>query len=91
MVTKCDHQFQGCQLKSPPVPVVCKGLAILRIQCPCCCKHDGGIQVGDDARNSSSSRDACLGPLVASLESGEHQGYLEGRKGRQGMEKVRLR
>ena len=59
-----------------PIPVVCECLVVLCIQGPCSRKHDGGVQVGNDPRYGSGSCDTCLGPLVPSLESGQHQGYL---------------
>ena len=67
-----------------PIPVVCECLVVLCIQGPCSRKHDGGVQVGDDPGHGSGSCDTSLGPLVPSLESGQHQGYLRADRGSQG-------
>lgn len=59
-----------------PIPVVCECLVVLCIQGPCSRKHDGGVQVGDDAGHSAGGCDAGLGATIPSLERGQHVGDL---------------
>ena len=39
-------------------------------------EHDGGVQVGDDARHGAGSCDAGLGATIPSLERNQHVGDL---------------
>ena len=50
-------------------PVVSKGLIIFCIQRTSRGKHDGGVQISDDARHCAGCCDAGLCALVACLES----------------------
>ncbi len=58
-------------------PVVSKRLFILRVQCSSWGEHDGGVQVSDDARNSTGCCDTGLGAFVPRLQCWQHQGHLE--------------
>lgn len=50
------------------VPVVSKGLGVLPVQGAGSGKHDGGVEVGNDARDGAGSSDAGLGATVSSLQ-----------------------
>lgn len=57
-------------------PVVSEGLVVLRVERAGRGKHDGGVQVCDDARHRAGRCDTGLRALVACLEGREHQGHL---------------
>lgn len=58
------------------LPVVCEGLFVFGVKRACSGKHDGGVQVSDDARDRAGSRDAGLGTFVTRLKGGQHHGHL---------------
>lgn len=60
--------------------MVSKSFSALAIECASCGKHDGGVQVGNDAGHSTGRCDAGLGAAIPGLECSQHVGDLgEGR------------
>lgn len=59
-----------------PAPVISEGIFILGVQRSGRGKHDGGVQVSDDARNSAGRCDTGLGAFVPGLQRREHQRHL---------------
>lgn len=61
------------------VPVVCEGLCVLSVERACAGKHDGGVQISDDARHSTGSSNAGLSATIARLKSRQHVRHLRER------------
>ena len=62
--------------------MVGEGLVVLSVEGAGGGKHDGGVQVSDDARHRAASRDAGLRALVTGLERREDKRHLEGKRER---------
>lgn len=60
--------------------MVGEGLVVLAVERAGRGEHDGGIQVGDDARDGAGRRDAGLGAAVTRLQGGQHVRHLRRRK-----------
>lgn len=60
--------------------MVCKRLGVLSVERACGGKHDGGVQISDDARNSTGSSNAGLSATIARLKSRQHVRHLRERE-----------
>lgn len=60
----------------PSSPVVSESFSALSIECASGSKHDGGVEVGNDAGHSTGCRDAGLGATIPGLERSQHVGDL---------------
>ena len=60
------------------LPVVGEALVVLGVQRAGRGEHDGGVQVGDDARHGAGGRDAGLRAPVPRLQRRQDQGHLRG-------------
>ena len=58
--------------------MVSKGLRVLPVKGSCRGKHDGGVKVSNDARDSAGCCDAGLRPTIPSLKSCQHVRHLWG-------------
>lgn len=58
-------------------PVISEGVFVLGVQRSGRGKHDGGVQVRDDARNRAGGCDTGLGAFVPGLQRRQHQRHLQ--------------
>lgn len=72
----CVYTYRHSRAHLQLSPVVGEGLVVLGVQRAGGGKHDGRVQVGDDAGYSAGCCDAGLSALVAGLEGREHQRHL---------------
>lgn len=68
--------------------MICKGLCVLSVERACGGKHDGGVQIRDDARHGAGGGDACLSATIARLKSRQHMRHLRESEGIRSLRKT---